>query len=137
MPRPDATPEFIAALQSEVVRPVIFVELGLTTGPLYMWTGAGSLTWAGRTWAGVGQFGTLSPIEEGADVQARGVTLTLTGLDLALLADVMTEYRSGLPAVVYFGVRDATGALVPNPVVSWAGRTDQPTISVDADSATI
>lgn len=137
MPRPDATPEFIAAIQSGYVRPAIFVEIHFVSGPAYVWTGVGSITWDGKTWLGVGQFGSLSTIEEGATVHARGITLTLSGVDLGLLSDVMTDYKQGLPAMVYFGVRDGAGALIPDPITSWSGRTDQPTITVDGDSASI
>jgi hypothetical protein len=137
MPRPDATPEFIAGIQSPYVRPAIFVEVHFTTGPVYVWTGAGSITWGEKTWVGVGQFGNISPVEDGANVQARGVTLTLSGIDTTLLNDVMTGYKQGLPAMVYFGIRDTDGSLIPNPITSWAGRTDQPTITVDGDSALI
>lgn len=137
MPRPDATPEFIAAIESGYVRPAIFVEIHFATGPVYVWTGAGSVSWGGVTWIGVGQFGNISPVEEGATVQARGITLTLSGVDPTLLNDVLNEYEQNLPVIVYFGVRDNTGALVPNPITSWAGRTDQPTIAVDGESATI
>lgn len=137
MPRPDATPEFIAAVESGIVRPAIFVEVHFISGPVYVWTGAGSISWGGKTWAGVGQFGSISTIEEGATVNARGITLALSGVDPTLLSDVLTDYRQGLPAIIYFGVREEDGTLIPNPITSWAGRTDQPTITVDGDSATI
>lgn len=137
MPRPDATPEFIAGVQSRYVRPAIFVELHMISGPVYAWTGVGSLTWGGNTWLGVGKFGAISAVEEGTNVQARGITLTLNGLDPTLLNDVMTDYKQGLPAIIYFGIFDATGALVPNPITSWAGKTDQPTITVDGETASI
>jgi hypothetical protein len=137
VPRPDATPEFIAAVESGYVRPTIFVEIHFLTGPVYVWSGAGSIAWGGVTWLGVGNFGSISPIEEGATVSARGITLSLSGVDPTLLSDVLNEYQQNLPAVIYFGVRDNTGALIPNPITSWAGRTDQPTITVDGESATI
>jgi hypothetical protein len=137
VPRPDATPEFIAAVESGYVRPAIFVEIHFLTGPVYVWSGAGSIAWGGVTWLGVGNFGSISPIEEGATVNARGITLSLSGVDPTLLSDVLNEYQQNLPAVIYFGVRDNTGALIPNPITSWAGRTDQPTITVDGESATI
>jgi hypothetical protein len=137
VPRPDATPEFIAAVESGYVRPAIFVEIHFLTGPVYVWSGAGSIAWGGVSWLDVGNFGSISPIEEGATVSARGITLSLSGVDPTLLSDVLNEYQQNLPAVIYFGVRDNTGALIPNPITSWAGRTDQPTITVDGESATI
>lgn len=137
MPRSDATSQFIAAIQSAYVKPALFVQVNMLTGPVYVWSGAGSITWNSITWTGVGQFGTVSTIEEGADVQARGIVLTLSGIDPTLLNDVMTEYAQGLPAVVYLGLFDGSGNLIPNPITCWSGRTDQPTLTVGGDSATL
>lgn len=137
MPRPDATPEFIAGIQSPYVRPAIFVEVHFTTGAVYVWTGATSTSWGGKTWTGVGQFGGVSTVEEGTNVQARGVTLTLSGFDPTLLTDVLSGYRQGLPAIIYFGIFDAAGTVIPNPITTWSGRTDQPTISVSGEMASI
>ena len=137
MPRPDATADFIAAAQSSFVRPGIFVELHFTSGPVYVWSGAGSKSWGGNTYQGVGQFGMISSVEEGANVQARGIVLTLSGFDATLLGDVLNDYRQGLPAVVSLGLFDGAGTLIPNPVCCWSGRTDQPTIAMNGDSATL
>jgi hypothetical protein len=137
VPRPDATPEFIAGISSAYVRPAIFAEIHFLAGPVYVWTGVGSIGWGGKTWQGVGQFGNLSTVEEGTNVQARGIELSLSGVDPTLLSEVLNDYKQGLPAIIYFGIFNPDGSLIPNPIISWAGRTDQPTISVDGNSATI
>jgi hypothetical protein len=137
MPRPDATSGFITALQAQYIQPAIFVQVQFITGVVYVWTGTGSITWGGHTWLGVGTFGGISAVEEGTNIQARGITLSLTGFDATLLTEVLTDYRQGLPAAVYFGLFDGTGTLIPDPITSWSGRTDQPTISVDGDTASI
>ena len=136
MPRPDATSAFIAAASSPKIQPALFVQVNFTSGPVYVWSGVGTLAWNGAIWQGVGQFGIVSTIEEGADVQARGITLTLSGINPTLLADVLTEYRQGLPALVYLGLF-SEGNLIPDPVCCWSGRTDQPTITMSGESATL
>lgn len=137
MPRPDATPAFVAAIQSANVKPALFVQINFTTGPVYVWSGSGSLAWNGNTWVGVGSFGAISTVEEGSDVQARGIVLTLSGIDPTLLGDVLNDYEQGLPAVVYLGLFDASNSLIANPIVSWSGRTDQPTITMSGETATL
>jgi hypothetical protein len=131
------TTGFAAAASSPYTRPAIFVEFHLSTGIVYTWTGRGPLSWNGHTWTGVGTFGGLSIVEEGTNIQARGITLTLTGLNPALLDDVLNEYSVGLPVNVYLGLFDNAGTLIPDPVCCWAGETDQPTISVSGDEASI
>ena len=137
MPRPDATSAFVNAIQSAYVKPALFVQVNMVSGPVYVWSGAGSITWNSITWTGVGQFGMVSGIEEGSDVYARGIVLMLSGIDPTLLTDVMTEYAQGLPAIVYLGLFDGSGSLIANPVCCWSGRTDQPTLTVGGDTATL
>ena len=70
-------------------------------------------------------------------MSAKGVTLTLSGIDPTLLTDVLGEFQAGLPALVYLGVFDDTGALIADPVCCFSGRMDQPTIDISGTAATI
>jgi len=85
----------------------------------------------------VGSLGSISTIEEGSTVEAKGVTLTLSGIDATLLTGILTEFQVGLPVLVYLGLFDSSGSLIADPIVSWAGRMDQPTLDVDGTTATI
>jgi hypothetical protein len=136
LPR-NATAAVIAAIESGMVRPAFFVEGNFTSGPAYLWSGLGSITWNGHTWTGLGSFAEISTVEEGSSVESKGVTLSLSGIDATLLTDVMTEFQVGLPVTVWIGFFDASNALIPDPIISFAGRMDQPTLTVDGSSATI
>jgi hypothetical protein len=137
VPRPNVSAAYAAALAASYGRPAFFVELHFVTGPMYVWSGYGSKSWNGHTWLGVGSFGGVSVIEEGSTLKARGISLTLSGIDTAVLQDVLEDYRQGLPVLVYLGMFDGAGVLIPDPVCSWAGLTDQPTISVSGEQAVI
>lgn len=138
MPR-SMSPGMLAALQATQLLPAIFVSLQFSTGTVYIWSGLGNLTWNGHTWTGVGSLGGISPIQEGATVDASGITLTLSGIDNALLADALQNLQVGLPVTIYLGLFDNASptSLLPDPLVAWAGRADQPTIDVGAETATI
>jgi hypothetical protein len=136
MPRPMSS-AMLAAIQAQHLRPALFVQMQFMTGPLYVWSGTGSVTWNGHTWLGVGTLGTISTIEESGTVEAKGVTLTLSGIDPAMLADALQEFQTGAPVAIYLGLFDSGGSLIANPVTSWAGRMDQPSIEVGGDSAVI
>jgi hypothetical protein len=137
MPRSSLSSGQLAAIQSTNLRPALFVEAHFVNGPIYVWTGRGSITWGGHTWLGVGSLGSVSTIEEGATIDAKGITLSLSGIDTTLLADVMTEFQVRLPVLVRLGLFDASLSLIDDPVISWAGRMDQPTIDVDGQTCTI
>lgn len=136
MPR-SMSPAMLAAFPSPLLRPAIFVTATFVTGPVYLWTGLAPITWSGHTWLGVGSLLGISGSEDGATVAARGMSLSLSGIDASFLADAMQEFRQGLPVVVYLGLFDSSGALIADPLTSWAGRMDQPTVEVAAETAVI
>jgi hypothetical protein len=130
----------LAAIQASSLIPALFVSGQFANSTLYMWTGIGNIVWNGQTWTGIGTFGGASVIEEGATVEAKGITLTLSGIDPTALADVLQEVQLGLPVVVYLGLFSGTPTaanLIATPLTSWAGRLDQPTIDVDGTGARI
>lgn len=137
MPRSGLTGGQLAAVQSTNIRPAFFVEAHFVNGPVYLWTGRGAIIWGGKTWLGVGSLGSISTIEEGSSIDAKGITITLSGIDATLLADIMTEFQVGLPVIVNIGFFDETLTLIDTPVIAWAGRMDQPTIDVDGQTCTI
>ena len=131
------TPAYLAAIQSGILRPALFVEAHFTSGPIYVWSGIGPIAWNGQTWTGVGSLGSVSTIEEGTTVAAKGITLRLSGIDASLLTGILLEFQVGLPVIVSFGLFDDSGALIPDPVCCFAGQMDQPTLDVDGTTATI
>ena len=129
----------LSAIQSSVLRPAVFVEIHFRSGVSYIWSGSGTIVWNGHSWLGVGNLGSLSMIEEGVTVNARGISLSLSGINSSMLADALQDLQLGLPAVIYLGLFDSASppALLSSPLTSWAGRVDQPTIDVSGESATI
>ena len=136
MPR-QMTPAYLAAIQSGMLRPALFVEAHFTSGPIYVWSGIGPIAWNGETWTGVGSLGSVSAVEEAATVAAKGITLRLSGIDASLLTGILLEFRVGLPVIVSLGLFDDSSALIPDPVCCFAGQMDQPTLDVDGTTATI
>jgi hypothetical protein len=136
MPRPMSS-AMLAAIQAPVLRVAVFAQMTFTSGTVCVWSGTGTVTWNGQTWAGIGDLLGLAPTADGTTVEARGISIKLSGLDLAMLAEIQNAYRIGLPAVVYFGLFDSGWSLIASPITSWAGRMDAPEVDVEADKATI
>ncbi len=136
MPRA-MTSGMLAALQDSVLRPALLIEIHVKTGIVRFWTGVGNLSWGGYTWTGAGTLGTVSTIEEVSRIEAKGVVLTLSGLDPVMYVDAMQEIQTGLPALVYFALFDTSGNLIPDPIIAWSGTVDQPTIDVDGNTSSI
>jgi len=126
----------ISALTAGSLQPAIFVMLTFSTGPQYIWSGIGSVTWNGHTWTGLGPLLQLSPISDAATVEPRGASVSLSGLDATLLPLAMADFVLGLPAAIYLGLGSG-GTLIATPITSWAGRMDQCSIDVTGTDATI
>lgn len=135
MPRPMST-AMMAALAATELFPALFVEATFASGPVYLWSGMGPIVWNGQTWTGVGTLGKVTAIDDGSTVEARGINLEFSGIDPTLLADVLGEFLLGQPVIVSLGLFDA-GALIADPITSWSGRMDQPTIDIDGKTASI
>lgn len=136
MPR-NLTVGMAAGVAAQELRPALFLQAMFKSGMLYVWSGMGTYTWGGHDYQGVGSLGSISTVEEGATVEARGITLNLSGIDPALLTDVLTDFKLGTPVVVYLGLFNPDGTMIADPAISWAGRMDQPTVNVSAETATI
>jgi hypothetical protein len=127
----------VDALAASALRPAIFVEAHFQSGPVYLWTGFGSVTWSGQIWLGIGTLGEISTIEEGGSLEARGISIGLSAFDSNLLPLVVDEVSQGLPVIVRLGLFDSSGTLIADPVISFAGRMDQPTLTMSGETASI
>jgi len=64
--------------------------------------------WDSQTWLGVGGIIGFSTPEDSSSVEAKGITITLSGLDATLLPEALTDVKLGLPVTIYLGLYDAT-----------------------------
>jgi len=80
---------------------------------------------------GVGNLGSIGAVEEEATLTAKGITMSLSGIDPALVSTALTENPRGRPCklwVCLFNNADHTLINVPYPVGTW--RMDTLSVSV-------
>lgn len=120
-------------------REIIFAELDFVSGALYVHnTGLGVIPWGGHDWLGLGEFGGISAIDESSDMGVQGFTLTLSGVEPALLASALdrTDYK-GRDVALYVGVVDEDYQLLAPPKLATRGFMDVPTITREDGVGTI
>ena len=66
-------------------------DVGFTSGTVSYWDGFGDISAYGRTWTGRGDFVERSPIPFGVDDEAGQLTLTLSGVNDAIVAAVRAD----------------------------------------------
>lgn len=138
MPRGLAANNVAASIAAHV-RPLLFVELRLDSGTVFLHNGLGQFSWGGHDWLGYGSLGAVGPIEEGDDLSPYAVQLTLSGVDSALLTIAQSTEIFERRVIIYIGFIDDTGALTATPDELWSGSMETMTISLggDLDSITL
>ena len=120
----------VNALKSDVVRPVTFAKLDFSSSTMYVHDSIGTFTWGGNDWLGVGDFGSVSTIEEGTDISPYSITLELSGLDstIANIGSAGTEDYYLRDVDIYLGLLDEDEALIEDPNQIWSGFMDVMTL---------
>jgi hypothetical protein len=136
MPR-NLDPATLAELSAGNVSPAFLVSLHFKSGVAYVWSGIGPIAYGGNTYQGVGSLGEISAISEDSEISARGIVLTLSGIDRTLWADCMSDIQIGAPASVLFGLLTAGLQFIGSPYTIFGGIVDQPKISVGGDTLSI
>ena len=122
----------LTALAQPEVEPFYAVEIDLDSGPLRLWTGYGDRTIDGNTYTGGGALMGISGLEEVADLSAKNITLTLSGMSSTVISLALQEPYQRRKVRVLWGVRG-----VSDFVEVFSGSLNQMVIEDSADSGTI
>ncbi len=123
-------------LTSTELEPFYAIDLDFDGGNVLLWTGYGDIAFGGDTYVGGGDFLGISPIAETSEIEAKGVTISLSGISSTLIAAALTEAYQGRSAKVYFGTI-SSGAVVADPYLMFSGRMDVMTIDEAGDTSDI
>jgi len=121
------------ALDDEVVNPFFAIELYLTSETIYLWTGYGELVIGAKTYLGAGSLLNISSVEETTEIEAKGATLTLSGISSSILSLAIDEPYQGRVCKIYFGVTTSPSDYVE----IFSGELDQMNIVEEATTCTI
>jgi hypothetical protein len=117
---------------------VVMADLDFASGVVRVHDGAGNIVSGANTYLGAGQFAGVDIIDENIDIVARGIKLTLSGVDSSFVTPTMTEVYQNRPVTLYLGFIDPnTGALLDTPETIWEGRMNQLAFKIDKGVAVI
>ena len=122
----------LTALTGNLVNPYYAVELFFDSAPLRFWTGLGDRTIGGETYIGTGSLLSIAAAEEVGDLSAKGMVLTLTGLESSIISLALQEPYQRRKAKVYLGEQSVTPA-----VEIFSGFMDTMQISDEPETATV
>lgn len=143
-----------ASVIGAVVTTVLLIEGRFDSGTVCLWTGLGDLDWNGQTWTGAGDILGVSFARETTEMSADGASVTLTGIKSALIALALTEDYQDRPILIRLALLSAdpigdfssdfssdfyrplaSGNVMADPIVLFAGRMDVMEIEEGGDTA--
>ena len=135
------TTAFNNAITSQVVRPLLAVELEFSTGTLRFWNGYGDLTMtaggSSNTFTGLGDLMGVSAVSESDQVEAIGASLSLTGIKSSLISAALSANYTNRNASIFLGLFDTSKSVIADVYTLFKGKMDIMKIDEGAESATI
>lgn len=132
----DLTAGVQAAIAATQVQPFLLFEGLFANGYVRTWSGYGDLSWNGNIWTGIGSLGGVSAIQESAEIQANGISVTLTGIPSEFISLVLQESQQGKSGKVYIGFFDESG-IIADPYLVFEGKLDIPSIQEDGETSMV
>ena len=130
------TTAFQNQLSASTLEPFFAIKLNFDSGDLRLWTGYGEITVASETYTGGGQLLNISPVEETVEIAAKGITMSLNGIDASLVSLALTENYQARSAKVYLGFI-SSGSVVSDPYLAFDGRMDVLSIDDSGETANL
>ena len=124
--------QLLTALTQDAIEPYHAVEMQFDSGTIRLWTGYGERIIESNTYYGAGQLLAISGIEEVGDLSAKGISITLTGIDTTIVSLALQEPYQGRPCRVLFGETSVTQV-----VEVFAGLMDVMTHEKGPDTVTL
>lgn len=132
----EMTTGFQTQIEAAQLSPCLLVKADLDSGVLALWSGIGTVSYGGQSYTGAGKLLGVSEIKETQNLEAVGISVTLSGIPSDLISIALTEPYQGRSLTVYFAVLDTTGAII-SAVVLFSGELDIMEIRNDGQSGTI
>lgn len=134
----DLTPSVQTEIAKAAVQPIIFVQMDFDItdgGSIYLWSGLGPISWDAKSWVGVGDLGSISPVRETSATQSEGMTFKLSGIPVSILSAAFVNYQ-GRAVTMWLGFMD-DNTIVSDPLQLFLGRMDVMEIEESGDVCSI
>lgn len=122
----------LTALAQPEVQPFYAVEMLFTSGPVRLWTGYGDRTINGQTYVGAGTLLNIQGLGEVADLSAKSITISLSGVAVSLVSLALQEPYQRRVCRVFFGAVD-----VADVVEVFSGQLNTMSIEDSGEASTI
>ncbi len=88
------------------------------------------ITYDGSVYNGIASLGSVSEVREGTSVQMEAITLTLSGVNPAVMSIALDEHYQGREGKLWLAFFDTNDALIQDPVLIFHGVMDTMDIEI-------
>lgn len=127
------TSSVTTAVGSDSIQPFFAVDLVLDATPIYLWTGNYDVTINSKLYVGAGIIMSISRIDETSDMDAKGASITISGIPPEYLSAALTIPYLGRVCRIYMGVMGSLNDCTE----IFTGEIDQMNIMENPNGATI
>jgi hypothetical protein len=101
---------------------VWLIQITTSNTTLRYATAPSDVSWNSQTWTGIGGVIDFEPPPETSDPSGQSLRLTLSGVDTALIAQILNYELRGRDCTLYWGqITTSTGVVVADPVEAFGG----------------
>lgn len=130
MPRPLDTNVLAATLGQQIIMAAA-VRLQFTSGVVLANTSPYAITINGESYAGVGEFGRVSTVQESIENRSADASIELSGVIAADIALALNSGYRNQPATIYAVLFDQNHRIIGTPIIVFQGLMDQMVIALD------
>ena len=131
------TSAMATALCAPVLRAALLCSMQFGDNVVNVWSGLTPMTWTGMTFQGVGTLGAISTISEDSTVEAKGISISLSGIPSAMMTEVLYETRVLGVVSIWLCLFDDTATLIADPIMAYQGAMDEPSMDDDNQTCTM
>ena len=101
---------------------VWLIKIVTSNTTLYYTTAPSDVSWDSQTWIGIGGVISFDPPPETADPSGQSLRLSLSGVDTALITQILDYQLRGRNCRLYWGqILTSTGFIVTDPIEAFSG----------------
>jgi hypothetical protein len=123
------------ALAADNVPLLIFTELDFESGMVRLCNAEYTFSWNGYDWLGLGRMGSIDVIQEGADLQPYGISLSITGIDSANVSTALNEQYQNRACRIWLAPLTDNYEVIADPVLIFRGRMDNMNLQIGATAS--
>lgn len=133
------------ALSASHVPMLVLVELSFSSGYVRVCNAGYTFKWGGNDFLGLGNLGSIDAVQEGGDLQAYGISFSISGIPPEYISLAFGHDYQGRPAKMWLAPLTSDYQIIADPALAFAGRMDvmnielgtTATITVSAESRLI